>query len=173
MPVWRDDDWYWRREATDWGYDWAPEEDKPLHPKYVPAFRYARDIIGGLNSWLVGWIDWNMVLDTRGGPNHAENWCIAPVIARPETDEVYYTPLYYVLAQFSRYIRPGAVRIGVRGLDGLPEGVMATALRNPDGRIVVALLNQSDTQVDYAVTLAGRQLDVAIAPSAVQTLILD
>ncbi len=50
---------------------------------------------------------------------------------------------------------------------------MATALRNPDGRIVVALLNQSDTQVDYAVTLAGRQLDVAIAPSAVQTLILD
>ncbi|MDH3298651.1 MAG: glycosyl hydrolase family 30, partial [Gemmatimonadota bacterium] len=34
VPVWQDDDWYWRREATDWGYDWAPEEDKPLHPKY-------------------------------------------------------------------------------------------------------------------------------------------
>ena len=112
MPVWRDDDWYWRREATDWGYDWAPEEDKPLHPKYVPAYRYARDIIGGLNSWLVGWIDWNMVLDTQGGPNHASNWCVAPVIARAETDEVYYTPLYYVLAQFSKYIRPDAVRIG-------------------------------------------------------------
>ena len=54
VPVWRDDDWYWRREATDWGWDWAPEEDKHLHPKYAPTFRYARDIIGGLNSWLVG-----------------------------------------------------------------------------------------------------------------------
>jgi glucosylceramidase len=179
VPVWQDDDWYWRREATDWGYDWAPEEDKPLHPKYAPTFRYARDIIGGLNSWLVGWIDWNMVLDTRGGPNHAENWCIAPVIARPETDEVYYTPLYYVLAQFSRYIRPGAVRIGLTWSGGSPwtpdspEGLMATAFRNPDGRIAVALLNQSDSEVEYAVTLGGRRIETSIAASAVQTLILD
>ena len=179
VPVWQDDDWYWRREATDWGYDWAPEEDKPLHPKYVPAFRYARDIIGGLNSWLVGWIDWNMVLDTKGGPNHAENWCVAPVIGRPETNEVYYTPLYYVLAQFSKYIRPEAVRIGITWSGGTPwspespEGLMATAFRNIDGSIVVALLNQSDAAVDYAVTLDGRQMVTSIAPSAVQTVILD
>jgi glucosylceramidase len=170
VPVWQDDDWYWRREATDWGYDWAPEEDKPLHPKYVPAFRYARDIIGGLNSWLVGWIDWNMVLDTRGGPNHAENWCIAPVIAKPETDEVYYTPLYYVLAHFSRYIRPDAVRIGITES---PESLMVTAFRNVDDGIVVALLNQSESDVEYAVTLDGRQIETSIGASAVQTLILD
>jgi glucosylceramidase len=170
VPVWQDDDWYWRREATDWGYDWAPEEDKHLHPKYVPAYRYARDIIGGLNSWLVGWIDWNMVLDTQGGPNHANNWCIAPVIAKPETDEIYYTPLYYVLAQFSKYIRPDAVRIGIAES---PESLMVTAFRNVDGNIVVALLNQSDEVVEYAVTLGGRQIDTSIAPSAVQTLILN
>ncbi len=111
-----------------------------------------------------------MVLDTQGGPNHASNWCVAPVIARPETDEVYYTPLYYVLAHFSKYIRPGAVRIGVAES---PESLMVTAFRNPDGRIVVALLNQSESEVEYAVTLDGRQIDTAIAPSAVQTLILE
>jgi glucosylceramidase len=170
VPVWQDDDWYWRREATDWGYDWAPEEDRHLHPQYVPVYRYARDIIGGLNSWLAGWIDWNMVLDTQGGPNHANNWCIAPVIARPETDEVYYTPLYYVLAQFSRYIRPGAVRIGVAGA---PESLMVTALENVDGSIAVAVLNQSDAAVAYAVTLDGRQIETSIPPSAVQTVILE
>ena len=124
--------------------------------------------------WLVGWIDWNMVLDTQGGPNHAGNWCIAPVIAKPETDEIYYTPLYYVLAQFSKYIRPGAVRIGIAERpESLPEGLMATAFRNLDGRIVVALLNQSESEIDYAVTLDGRQIETAIAPSAVQTLILE
>jgi len=170
VPVWQDDDWYWRREATDWGYDWAPEEDKYLHPMYVPAYRYARDIIGGLNSWLVGWIDWNMVLDTQGGPNHANNWCIAPVIAKPETDEVYYTPLYYVLAQFSKYIRPGAVRIEVAGV---PDDLMVTAFRNPDGTIAVALLNQSDAAVAYAVSVGDKQIETSIAPSAVQTLVLD
>ena len=170
VPVWQDDDWYWRREATDWGYDWAPEEDKPQHPMYVPAFRYARDIIGGLNSWLVGWIDWNMVLDTQGGPNHASNWCIAPVIAKPETDEVYYTPLYYVLAHFSKYIRPNAVRIGV---PASPDNLMVTAFKNEDGRIAVAVLNQSDTEVPYVIRVGDGEARTTIAPSAVQTLIIE
>ena len=66
VPKWKDDQWYWSKEATDWGWDWAKEEDKHLHPKYAPANRYARDIIGCLNNWVDGWIDWNMVLDTQG-----------------------------------------------------------------------------------------------------------
>ena len=49
-----------------------------------------------------------MVLDTQGGPNWAKNWCIAPIIVDPEKDEVYYTPLYYVMKHFSKHIRPGA-----------------------------------------------------------------
>ncbi|GIR81544.1 MAG: hypothetical protein CM15mP83_2700 [Flavobacteriaceae bacterium] len=64
------------KEATDWGYDWRGRE-KYLHPKYAPVNRYARDIIGCLNNWVDGWVDWNMVLDTKGGPNWANNWCIA------------------------------------------------------------------------------------------------
>ena len=151
MPVWRDDDWYWRREATDWGYTWAPPEDRHLHPKYVPVYRYARDIIGGLNSWLTGWIDWNLVLDSRGGPNLAENWCCAPVLAEPDTDEVYFTPLYHVLAHFSRYLRPGAQRIGLH--NGLTD-VMATAVSNPDGSLAVVLLNQDTAPHDYVLRLA-------------------
>jgi glucosylceramidase len=117
VPRWQDDAWYWAKEATDWGWDWAPEDQKHLHPKYVPVFRYARDIIGCLNNHVDGWVDWNMVLDRQGGPNWANNWCVAPVIVDPEQDEVYFTPLYYTLAHFSRYIRPGAVRIGLENSD--------------------------------------------------------
>lgn len=170
VPVWRDDDWYWRPEATDWGHDWAAEEDKPLHPQYVPVYRYARDIIGGLNSYLTGWIDWNIVLDDGGGPNHAGNWCIAPVIARPETDEVYYTPLYYVMRHFSRYIRPGAVRIGV---DNGIKGLMVTAVRNPDGGIVAAILNQADRGERFALEFDARFAEIFIPGSALQTVIIE
>ena len=67
VPKWQDDAWYWSKEATDWGWDWAPDDQKHLHPKYVPVYRYARDIIGCLNNWVDGWIDWNMVLDETGG----------------------------------------------------------------------------------------------------------
>ena len=92
VPKWKDDAWYWSKEATDWGWDWAPDDQKYLHPKYVPVYRYARDMIGTLNNWVDGWVDWNMVLDRQGGPNWANNWCLAPVIVDPEADELYYTP---------------------------------------------------------------------------------
>ncbi|MBN2184484.1 MAG: glycoside hydrolase family 30 protein [Candidatus Krumholzibacteriota bacterium] len=170
VPVWRDDDWYWRPEATDWGYYWATEEDKHLHPEYVPVYRYARDIIGGLNSYLTGWIDWNIVLDDRGGPNHAENWCIAPVIANPAADEVYYTPLYYVMRHFSRYIRPGAVRIGV---ENGAEGLMVTAVRNTGGTIAVEILNQADQSKRFSLELGSRFVEISIPACALQTIIIE
>jgi glucosylceramidase len=170
VPVWRDDDWYWRREATDWGYTWAAEEDKPKHPVYVPVYRYARDIIGGLNSWLVGWVDWNIALDTHGGPNLAQNWCIAPVIVKPETDEVYFTPLYSVLSHFSRYLRPGATRIEA-GHD--IEGLMVTAVENPDGRIAVVVLNQGAEEQAFDLELGGRSAALLIPGAAIQTILVE
>jgi glucosylceramidase len=169
VPVWRDDDWYWRKEATDWGYTWASEENKPKHPMYVPVYRYARDIIGGLNSWLVGWVDWNIVLDTQGGPNLAQNWCIAPVIANPETDEVYYTPLYDVLVHFSRYLRPGATRIEV---NHDIEELMVTAVENPDGRIAVVVLNQGTVEQSFNLELNGQRVNLVIPAAAIQTILV-
>ncbi|MEZ5195198.1 MAG: hypothetical protein R2764_01970 [Bacteroidales bacterium] len=126
VPMWKEDAWYWSKEATDWGWDWAPEEQKHLHPKYVPVYRYARDIIDCLNNWVDGWVDWNMVLDRQGGPNWFKNWCVAPVIVDADSDEVYFTPLYYTLSHFSKFIRPGAKRIGFENAD---EGLMVTAAK--------------------------------------------
>jgi len=170
VPAWKDDKWYWSREATDWGYYYAAEEYKHLHPKYVPVYRYARDIIGGLNSYITGWIDWNMVLNDRGGPNHAENWCAAPVLVNPETGEVYYTPIYYVMCHFSKYIRPGAVRIGI---DIDARDLMATALVNPDGSIIVVVLNQTETTGEFSLQLEGNHAEVTIPGSALQSIIIN
>jgi glucosylceramidase len=169
VPVWQDDDWYWQKEATDWGYDWASPENKHNHPKYVPVYRYARDIIGGLNSWLVGWVDWNIALDTQGGPNLAQNWCCAPVIAKPETDEVYFTPMYYALAQFSKYLRPGAIRIGVE--NGLPE-LMVTAVENPDESLAAVILNQGTESREFVLKVGNKQQKMTIPGEALQTVIL-
>ena len=170
VPVWQDDQWYWSKEATDWGWDWAPEKDKHLHPKYVPVYRYARDIIGCLNNWVDGWIDWNMVLDKQGGPNWFKNWCVAPVIVDPDQDEVYFTPLYYTMAHFSKYIRPGAVRIGFEHAE---DSLMVTAAQNPDGSIVVVMLNQDEETRQVSLTLGDANSDtIQISGQAVQTLII-
>ncbi len=167
VPKWRDDAWYWSQEATDWGWDWASEE-KYLHPKYVPVQRYARDIIGCLNNWVDGWIDWNMVLDKQGGPNWFKNWCVAPVLVDPEKDEVYYTPLYYTMAHFSKFIRPGAVRVGLQ-VD--KEALLATAAQNPDGSIVVVVFNESKETKNFTLDLKGRGVQhLSIDPQAIQTI---
>ena len=169
VPVWQDDAWYWKKEATDWGFTWAPEKDKYLHPKYAPVNRYARDIIGCLNNWVDGWVDWNMVLDTKGGPNWFKNWCIAPVIVNPDTDEVYFTPLYYTMSHFSKYIRPEAKVIGFEKSD---NELQVTAAQNTDGSIAVVVFNEGKIKKSFKLLLGDKETLVNIDAQALQTIIV-
>ena len=169
VPKWKDDEWYWSKEATDWGWHWALEENKKYHPKYVPVYRYARDIIGCLNNWVDGWIDWNMVLDRNGGPNWFENWCVAPILVDPEKDEVYHTPLYYVMTHFSAYIRPDAYRIGFENSE---DSLWVTAAKNPDGTIAVIILNQSVEPFGVTLILEDHSSTITISGNALQTVVL-
>lgn len=169
VPHWQEDEWYWSKEATDWGWDWAPDHLKKDHPKYVPVYRYSRDIIGCLNNWVDGWVDWNMVLDRKGGPNWANNWCVAPVIVDPDNDEVYFTPLYHTMAHFSKYIRPGAVRIGFENTN---DDLMVTAAKNPDGSIAVVILNMGSEVQNFELALGESVNLIAINGQAIQTVVI-
>lgn len=169
VPHWQDDAWYWKKEATDWGWDWASEKDKYLHPKYAPVNRYAVDIIGCLNNWVDGWVDWNMVLDTKGGPNWFKNWCVAPVIVNPETDEVYFTPLYYVMSHFSKFMRPGAVKIGCT-IDY--NELVATAVKNPDNSIALVVFNPTDKIQNLEIKLTNQTKHISINAKALQTVVI-
>lgn len=171
VPQWQNDDWYWQKEATDWGWNWASDKDKHLHPKYAPVHRYATDIIGCLNHGVDGWIDWNMVLDKQGGPNWFKNWCIAPVIVDIELNQVYYTPLYYVLKHFSKFIRPGAVRIGWK--KSKENEIMTTAIQNPDKSIVVLVFNPTTKENNFTIQVEGFKQNVSIPSESIQTIVIN
>jgi len=170
VPHWKDDNWYWSKEATDWGWDWATDKEKYLHPKYVPVFRYAGDIIGCLNNYVDGWIDWNMVLNKQGGPNWFKNWCTAPVIVDEEKDEVYFTPLYYTMVHFSKFIRPGAVRIGFENPD---KDLLVTAAKNPDGSIAIVVFNPGEKEKSFSISLQNQTVKILIHAKAIQTIVLN
>lgn len=169
VPVWKVDAWYWKKEATDWGWKWASAEDKYLHPKYAPVNRYARDIIGCLNNWVDGWVDWNMVLNKQGGPNWFKNWCIAPVIVDELNDEVYFTPLYYIMTHFSKYIRPGAK---VLGIDNVGSDIIATAAENPDGSTTLVVFNEGKEAKTFYLWLNDKRTTVRIKAQAIQTIVM-
>lgn len=129
--------------------------------------RYGHDILGDLNNWTVGWIDWNMVLDERGGPNHVDNLCDAPIIADAVRQKLYYENSYYYLGHFSKFIRPGAVRIGCAASNATLE---ATAFRNTDGRIAVVVMNRSDAAVDYRLQLGDEFAALQSPAHSIMTL---
>mgnify|MGYP005839368613 CR=1 FL=1 len=170
VPQWQNDAWYWQKKATDWGYQWAKPENKKDHPKYRPTYRYARDIIGTLNNHVEGWIDWNMVLNTQGGPNLAENWCVAPVIVKEESSEVYFTPLYYVMSHFSKFIRPGARRVKHRSTD---EQLMVTAALHPNGSLTAVIFNPAQEAKTFTLKTPYGHTHLNIKAQAIQTVILN
>ena len=169
VPHWQDDAWYWKKEATDWGWDWASEQDKYLHPKYAPVNRYAEDIIGCLNNQVDGWVDWNMVLDRQGGPNWFKNWCVAPVIVDDKNDEVYFTPLYYVMSHFSKFMRPGAVKIGC---DVNNKEVKVTAVQNPDQSIALVIFNPTEQSHSIEININNDKSTISIPAKALQTVVI-
>jgi glucosylceramidase len=129
---------------------------------------YARQMIGDFKNWVAAFIDWNIVLDQRGGPNHVGNFCDAPVIVDTNTKEVRYSAAFYYLGHFSKFVRPGAHRIGS---SGGPQGVDSIAFANPDGSLVAVVVNPTDAPATFQLSAGGETLACAIPAHAIQTYV--
>jgi glucosylceramidase len=171
---WFDNDsFWWNENATDWAYSatWQAVNMED-HPIYTPVHRYARNIIVSIDHWLKGWIDWNVVLDKRGGPNHVGNFCGAPIMIDTESKQVYYTPIYYILAQFSRTIRPGdkAVQTDkiISGLDS--DALHACATINNANLLSVQLLNTTKEPLEFSLQIGDQYALIKMVPNSVQTI---
>lgn len=130
--------------------------------------RYAHAVIGDMNHGAAGWVDWNMVLDPQGGPNHVANFCDAPIIADPDTDTVHYQSAYYALGHFSRFVRRGARRLE---LTAPPDPLEAAAFRNPDGSIVLVVLNRTDEDRSAPIAVGSRRFASDFSHRSLTTLV--
>jgi glucosylceramidase len=130
--------------------------------------RYAHSMINDLNRWTEAWVDWNMVLDETGGPNHVSNFCSAPVIADTQAGEIRYQSSYYYIGHFSRFIRPGARRVAcAKTLDSLE----ASAFLNSDGTVAVVVLNRTEQAIDFVLKSEGVQVKTSIPARGIKTFV--
>ena len=132
--------------------------------------RYATDIISDLNRWSVGWVDWNLLLDEQGGPNHANNFCSAPIIADTHSDKLIFQSSYYYLGHFARYIRPGAKRILCSSSNNNLE---ATACVNPDGTVAVVALNRSHDPIRFDFKSRHSATPVSLPANSIATYLVN
>jgi glucosylceramidase len=132
--------------------------------------QYGKSIINDLNNSAVGWVDWNILLDENGGPNHVANYCYAPVIGNTKTGEVFYMNSFYYLGHFSKFIRPGAKRIACSTND---DNLLATAMINPDGTIAVVALNLTDNEFDYKVWINNKVVTTKCHAHSISTILIN
>jgi glucosylceramidase len=137
-------------------YDWSLAE------------KYGEAMINDFNNGSCGWTDWNILLDETGGPNHVGNFCFAAVHGNTKTGELIFTPAYYYIGHFSKFIRPGAKMIPCVSSR---SQLLTTGFINENGSVVVVVMNQSSGKVKYNLSAGNGSAEITILPHSIETLV--
>jgi glucosylceramidase len=135
---------------------------------WVLGEEYGRSMINDFNNGMVGFTDWNVLLDETGGPNHVQNFCFAPVHGDTRTGQLIYTNSYYYIGHFSKFIQPGAKRIAAAASR---SQLLTTAFENEDGKTVVIVMNQGNEKTPYYLWINGKAAEVTALPHSIATLV--
>ena len=136
--------------------------------EYQDAVEYGHDMIGDLNHGTSRWIDWNLCVDKDGGPRHVPSGFGAPVCAN---DDGTYRKLltFDYIGHFSKYILPGALRIGHSQCN---DHVDITAAKNKDGSIAVVGLNKGGKDECYAIRIQGKIIRIILSANTISTILI-
>ena len=142
--------------------------DEAKYQYWPNAERYGKSMINDFNQGTVAWTDWNMLLDETGGPNHVNNLCFAPVHANTRSGELIYTPSYYYIGHFSKFIRPNAKRVGTASSR---SALLSTSFLNEDGTMATVVMNMTNKPVTYKLYVGSQAIEEVIMAHAIQTLV--
>ncbi len=150
------------------------------------AERYGIELCEDFNNFTAAFCDWNMLLNETGGPYHNRNrapkvtadgrifenkakGCYAPVLYNTQTKELEFTPIFHYIKHFSKYIRRGAVRVATTNHDCR---LHSCAFRNPDGQLVLVVVNPTDEQLPTVIRHNGVCTGSSMAPHSIITVLL-
>lgn len=128
--------------------------------------RYARNMIGDFSNYCEGYIDWNLMLNDEGGPNHVGNYCDAPIIYDRLSQQIHYNYSYDAIGHFSKFVDIGALRIEsvIRHKDLKSVGFI-----NPNGSLVFVI--QNETENPHILGLGSKTYD--IKARSISTIIIE
>lgn len=133
------------------------------------AQKYAHDLIGNLNAGMNVFLDWNLILDEAGGPNHVKNFCDAPFLYNTKEHILCPTNIQSYLWHFSHFLEPGAVRIG---MTRYTDELEVTAFQ-VSGKIVFVVLNRTDTVLPACIRIKDEMVQLKIPAMSISTGVID
>ena len=149
----------WFTECS--GGEWAPKFGETL------GWMTGKLIIGASNHWSRGTLLWNLALDPQFGPHKGGcGNCRGVVTIDPATGAITRNVEYYVLGHASRFVFPGAYRIGTASR---ADEVEAAAFLDPDGSRA-AILYRKSGDGPVSIALDGQRYSVTLPTGSVATL---
>jgi glucosylceramidase len=125
--------------------------------------------VGAARNWAKTVITWNLALDPSGGPHNGGcDTCVGVVTIDPTTGEATPTADYYVLGHATKFLRPGAFRVG----STVAGNIHDVAFRNPDGSVVLIVVNDDwgTGTATFNVRLGERAFSYQLPAGAVATM---
>jgi len=127
----------------------------------------AAQIIEFLRNGACSYNAWVTVIDHKGKPNPGPHDCSPTcIVLNSDTLSFDYRFDYYMYGQFMKFIRPGAVRVQS---DESSEALANCAVRNPDGSVVLVVVNRRTEPIRFDIEWGNRHLSTEIAGSSVAT----
>ena len=146
------------------------QEGGPHNGSWDLGERYATSIINDLNRYTVAWIDWNLLLDERGGPNHVGNYCSAPIIVNTKTQELLYQSSYFYLGHFSRFFSRGDKIIEC---ENTSNQLLSLSGINKNGRLTTTIMNKEEDSIPFLYDNRSEKKSYSIPPRSIVTIIND
>ena len=146
------------------------QEGGPHNGSWDLGERYATSIINDLNRYTVAWIDWNLLLDERGGPNHVGNYCSAPIIVDTKTQELLYQSSYFYLGHFSRFFSRGDKIIEC---ENTSNQLLSLSGINKNGRLTTTIMNKEEDSIPFLYDNGLDKKSYSIPPRSIITIIND
>jgi O-Glycosyl hydrolase len=133
--------------------------------------RYAKETIMNFNNYSSAIVAWSLMVNLQtGGPvNNRPFPATAPIYYDSLKNDIVLGPLYFTKGHFSKYIKRGAVRIGSSSYN---DAVKVSAFSNPDGEIVVVILNTTEEEVTPKIRLNDCTADFKMPAKSLQTMII-
>lgn len=130
--------------------------------------------IGVTRNWAKSVVNWNIALDSTGGPHLGGCGTCTGLLTLLPDGTVRTDAEYYTIGHLSKFVRPGAVRIASTsfGTTGWNGQVADVAFRNPDGTTVIVAHNENDDPRTFAVAVGARMLEYTLPGGALATFVL-
>jgi glucosylceramidase len=127
-------------------------------------------LIGATRNWARSISLWNLALDQNSGPTNGGCLNCRGVVTidnRTSPATISYNVEYYVLGHLAKFVVPGSHRIDSNTFNA--GGIEDVAFQNPDGSIVLFVLNSGSAPETFSVSWKGTYFNYTLPSQSVVT----